>query len=173
MPGLTSSTVLERKPKNIAVHTNPEHSLHITDSDIPKPGPDDCLIHVRATGICGSDVHFWKHGRIGDMVVCGENGLGHESAGSVIAVGSNVTNFQPGNLHLRATLERRMLTARKVIVLHLNVVYRVLSLRVTSVAPANITPAHRSSSLAHLPITEPCAGITYILQHGSIDCLTT
>ncbi|KAI5368180.1 Putative alcohol dehydrogenase, zinc-type, GroES-like superfamily [Septoria linicola] len=31
------------------------------------------------------------------MVVCGENGLGHESAGSVIAVGSNVTNFKPGD----------------------------------------------------------------------------
>ncbi|KAF2717664.1 GroES-like protein [Polychaeton citri CBS 116435] len=93
----TLAPVTERKPKNIAVHTNPEHSLHLVKSDIPKPGPDDCLIHVRATGICGSDVHFWKHGHIGDMVVCGENGLGHESAGSVVAVGSNVTKFKPGD----------------------------------------------------------------------------
>lgn len=95
-------TVTERKPRNIAVHTNPEHSLHLVHSEIPEPGPDDCLIHVRATGICGSDVHFWKHGHIGDMVVCGENGLGHESAGSVLEVGSNVKDFQPGKktIHL-------------------------------------------------------------------------
>ncbi|KAI6909771.1 GroES-like protein [Hortaea werneckii] len=91
---MSSTTVIERKPKNLAVHTNPEHSLHLVESDIPEPGPDDCLIHVRATGICGSDVHFWKHGHIGDMVVVGENGLGHESAGSVVKVGSNVTDFK-------------------------------------------------------------------------------
>ncbi|KAF2163840.1 hypothetical protein M409DRAFT_37131 [Zasmidium cellare ATCC 36951] len=97
MSSLSSVEVIERKPRNIAVHTNPEHSLHLVESDVPKPGPDDCLVHVRATGICGSDVHFWKHGHIGDMVVCGENGLGHESAGSVIAVGSNVTKFKPGD----------------------------------------------------------------------------
>lgn len=92
----TTATITERKPRNIAVHTNPAHSLHLVHSDIPSPGPDDCLIHVRATGICGSDVHFWKHGHIGDMVVCGENGLGHESAGCVLEVGSNVTDFKAG-----------------------------------------------------------------------------
>lgn len=85
-----------RKPHNIAVQTNPQHDLHLVNCDVPKPGPNDCLVHVRATGICGSDVHFWKHGRIGDMVVCGENGLGHESAGTVIQVGKNVTKFKQG-----------------------------------------------------------------------------
>jgi L-iditol 2-dehydrogenase len=84
------------KPRNLAVHTDPDHSLYLVDSDIPEPGPDDCLVHVRATGICGSDVHFWKHGHIGDMVVCGDNGLGHESAGIVIRTGENVKNFKPG-----------------------------------------------------------------------------
>lgn len=53
-------------------------------------------MHVRATGICGSDVHFWKHGHIGPMVVTGDNGLGHESAGVVVRVGDNVTNFKIG-----------------------------------------------------------------------------
>lgn len=48
--------ILTLKPKNTAVATNPAHELKIVESDIPKPGPDDCLIHVRATGICGSDV---------------------------------------------------------------------------------------------------------------------
>lgn len=88
--------VLVRKPENIAVQTNPQHDLRLVSCKIPEPGPHDCLVHVRATGICGSDVHFWKHGHIGDMVVCGENGLGHESAGVVIQVGKNVTRFKPG-----------------------------------------------------------------------------
>lgn len=89
--------ILERHAKNLAIHTNPDHSLHQVESNIPEPGPNDCLVHVRATGICGSDVHFWKHGSIGDMVVCGENGLGHESAGVVIKTGCEVKNFRPGD----------------------------------------------------------------------------
>lgn len=99
--GLTTESVtipiLERYHSNLAVHTNVEHSLHHVESEIPEPGPTDCLIHVRATGICGSDVHFWKHGKIGDMVVCGENGLGHESAGVVVKTGNEVKNFRPGD----------------------------------------------------------------------------
>lgn len=51
--------------KNIAVFTNPNHDLHIVEKPIPKAGPGQCVVHVRATGICGSDCHFWKHGRIG------------------------------------------------------------------------------------------------------------
>ncbi|EON61540.1 L-iditol 2-dehydrogenase [Coniosporium apollinis CBS 100218] len=89
--------VLQRKPKNLAVHTNPAHDLHLVQSDVPEPGPNDCLVHVRATGICGSDVHFWKHGHVGDMVVVGENGLGHESSGMVIKVGEGVTRFKSGD----------------------------------------------------------------------------
>lgn len=92
----TALLVTDRKPQNIAIHTNPQNALHIVNPEIPEPGPHDCLIHVRATGICGSDVHFWKHGRIGDMVVVGENGLGHESAGVVVKTGAEVTEFQPG-----------------------------------------------------------------------------
>jgi len=91
------NTILERKPKNIAVNTNPQHDLHLVQPEIPEPGPNECLVHVRATGICGSDVHFWKHGRIGDMVVCGENGLGHESSGVVIKTGANVTRHKAGD----------------------------------------------------------------------------
>ena len=90
------TSVLERKPVNIAVSTNPQNELYLVHSDVPEPGPDDCLVHVRATGICGSDVHFWKHGRIGDMVVVCENGLGHESAGVVLKAGKNVQRFKAG-----------------------------------------------------------------------------
>ena len=83
----SASEVTSRKPENVGVFTNPEHDLYVKPGPIPTPGAGECLIHVRATGICGSDVHFWKKGHIGDMVVVEENCLGHESAGEVIATG--------------------------------------------------------------------------------------
>lgn len=96
--GLTNTftDVRDQKPNNVGVFTNPQHELYLKEGPIPKPGPGQCLIHVRATGICGSDVHFWKKGHIGDMVVTGENGLGHESAGVVLEVGEGVTRYKPG-----------------------------------------------------------------------------
>lgn len=93
---LARDETMTRKPENIGVFTNPQHELYIKKGPVPQPGPGQCLIHVRATGICGSDVHFWKRGHIGDMVVVGENCLGHESAGEVIAVGDGVTRFKTG-----------------------------------------------------------------------------
>ena len=92
----TCTEILTRKPTNTAISTNPQHELNTTEVDIPEPGPNDCLVHVRATGICGSDVHFWKHGRIGDSIVDTELGLGHESAGVVIKTGSNVKSLKIG-----------------------------------------------------------------------------
>ena len=90
--------VLTRKPRNIAVATSPAHDLKILESDIPNPGPNDCLVHVRSTGICGSDVHFWKHGNIGDSIITKDCGLGHESSGIIVKVGSNVTSMKVGKL---------------------------------------------------------------------------
>ncbi|KAF8966309.1 L-arabinitol 4-dehydrogenase [Flammula alnicola] len=73
---------------NLAAFYNPAHEIHLVEKPRPKPGPGQVLLHVRATGICGSDVHFWQHGRIGDsMVVTDECGSGHESAGEVVEVG--------------------------------------------------------------------------------------
>ncbi|KAB8232065.1 chaperonin 10-like protein [Aspergillus alliaceus] len=87
--------ILDRKPYNHAIHTSPSNDLRLVESTIPEIQPHECLVHVRATGICGSDVHFWKHGYIGDMIVSGDNGLGHESAGVVLKVGKDVTRFKP------------------------------------------------------------------------------
>ena len=47
-------------------------------------------------GICGSDVHYWVNGRIGDFVVTAPMVLGHEAAGVVHEVGEGVTNLKPG-----------------------------------------------------------------------------
>ncbi|KAG2338623.1 GroES-like protein [Suillus weaverae] len=83
---------------NIAAFYNPNHEIHLVEKPRPTPGPGQVLVHVRSTGICGSDVHFWKHGRVGDsMVVTDECGSGHESAGEVIETGEGVTQWKVGD----------------------------------------------------------------------------
>ena len=82
--------------QNLAITTTPSHELHLRAVPTPTPGPNECLIHVRATGICGSDVHFWKEGGIGSSKVEGELGLGHESAGVVVGLGEGVENWSIG-----------------------------------------------------------------------------
>jgi L-iditol 2-dehydrogenase len=67
------------------------------DRPVGRPGPDDALIKVMAVGICGSDVHFYEHGRIGGRVVRFPHVLGHECAGVVVATGENVTRLKPGD----------------------------------------------------------------------------
>lgn len=64
---------------------------------IPQIGPKDVLIEVKATGICGSDVHYLNHARIGDFVLGEPMVLGHESAGIIHSVGEKVTSLQPGD----------------------------------------------------------------------------
>ncbi|SNY91047.1 D-xylulose reductase [Cohaesibacter sp. ES.047] len=75
-------------------------ALSIREIEIPgeiEPGPNDVRINIKCVGICGSDVHYYEHGRIGDFVVNEPMILGHEAAGVVDAVGSNVTHLKPGD----------------------------------------------------------------------------
>ncbi|HYE12545.1 MAG TPA: NAD(P)-dependent alcohol dehydrogenase [Patescibacteria group bacterium] len=67
--------------------------------DVPMPviKENEVLIKVEAVGICGSDVHYYQHGRIGDFVVEGDFILGHECAGEVVEVGSGVKNLAVGD----------------------------------------------------------------------------
>lgn len=54
------------------------HDTFYADRPIPELGDHDCLIEVKKTGICGSDVHYLNHGRIGDFVLGEPMVLGHE-----------------------------------------------------------------------------------------------
>lgn len=63
----------------------------------PKPRADEALVKIEACGVCGSDVHYYKHGRIGDYLVRKPVILGHECAGTVVAVGRRVKNVAPGD----------------------------------------------------------------------------
>jgi D-xylulose reductase len=59
--------------------------------------PHDVLVAINYTGICGSDVHYWTSGRIGSFIVTSPMVLGHESSGTIISVGSSVTDLVPGD----------------------------------------------------------------------------
>ncbi|KAJ9092708.1 hypothetical protein QFC19_008633 [Naganishia cerealis] len=86
------------KEVNLACCYNEKKEVHLVRKPTLGPGRGEVLLHVRATGICGSDVHFWKHGRIGPtMVVTDECGSGHESAGEVVEVGEGVTQWKKGD----------------------------------------------------------------------------
>ena len=65
-------------------------------------GPRDVRVAIHTVGICGSDVHYYRHGRIGPFVVREPMVLGHEAAGTVVEVGSEVTALEVND---RVTME--------------------------------------------------------------------
>lgn len=83
---------------NPALFVTADHQIGMHQAPIGEPGPGEVLLHVCCTGICGSDVHFWQHGRIGDITVDGTCILGHEAAGIVVQIGQDVQNVKEGKL---------------------------------------------------------------------------
>jgi len=59
--------------------------------------PDEVLLRIDRVGVCGSDVHYYTEGRIGDQVVEYPTTLGHECAGTVIEAGDGVRTLRPGD----------------------------------------------------------------------------
>jgi len=79
------------------VKTAPGPGLELRDVPMPTPGINDVLIRVRRTGICGTDLHIeswdpWAERTIRPPLV-----VGHEFVGEVVEIGSNVTDFHPGD----------------------------------------------------------------------------
>lgn len=72
-------------------------SIAVKEVKRPVPGPNDALIKVYCIGICGSDIHYYEHGKIGRYVVDRPIILGHELAGEVIQIGDQVTNVAVGD----------------------------------------------------------------------------
>lgn len=79
--------VLERKDE-----------LNLRNIDIPEElGAHDVRIAIHTVGICGSDVHYYTHGAIGQFIVRAPMVLGHEASGRVVEVGSEVQHLQVGD----------------------------------------------------------------------------
>ncbi len=72
--------------------------LRLEDRPDPQqPGPDQVLLAFGAGGICGSDLSYFNKGRVGDFTVREPLCLGHEFSGSVLEVGSGVTDLKVGD----------------------------------------------------------------------------
>lgn len=109
-------------------------TMKIISAEIPVPKEDEVLIKVEYVGICGSDVHGFESGPfIPPKDPNQEIGLGHECAGTVVAVGSRVRKFKPGD---------------RVI---LNLAF--LAVTVVTVWKANITSARTLILWRHNPTT--------------------
>lgn len=70
--------------------------LIVEDRPVPSPAADEVLIKVAAVGVCGSDTHYYREGRIGDFVVESPLVLGHEVSGQIVAVGADVAADRVG-----------------------------------------------------------------------------
>jgi L-iditol 2-dehydrogenase len=68
----------------------------IEDRPVPQAGPGEVVVRIRSVGVCGSDTHYYDHGRIGSFVVEAPLVLGHEAAGEVAEVGPGVTGLAVG-----------------------------------------------------------------------------
>lgn len=67
------------------------------EREIPTPKDDEVLVKLEYVGICGSDLHYYENGAIGDYVVKPPFVLGHEPGGTVVEVGRNVTHLKAGD----------------------------------------------------------------------------
>ena len=64
---------------------------------IPVPSKGEVLVRVEHVGICGSDLHYYEQGAIGDFKVSFPFVLGHEAAGTVVEIGEGVTDLAVGD----------------------------------------------------------------------------
>jgi threonine 3-dehydrogenase len=88
--------------------------------EVPRPeiGVNDVLIRVQRTGICGTDVHIWKWDEWARKTIPVPMVVGHEFVGEVVAAGSNVADFHPGEIvsgegHVVCGLCRNCLAGRR------------------------------------------------------------
>jgi L-iditol 2-dehydrogenase len=79
-----------------------QREFRLSEQNIEPPGAGEVQVRVGAVGICGSDVHSYAEGAIGDTPCVYPMVLGHEPAGTVVHVGEGVSGWSPGD---RAALE--------------------------------------------------------------------
>ncbi|WP_425144924.1 NAD(P)-dependent alcohol dehydrogenase [Deinococcus sp.] len=76
---------------------NAVRDLRWETREVPAPGPFEVRVRVGRIGVCGSDVHYYTHGRIGNFIVEAPLVLGHEVSGTVEALGEGVTRLKVGD----------------------------------------------------------------------------
>jgi len=94
------STGVPRQQRAAVLHS--ARDVRISTRPVPVPASDEVLVQVSAVGVCGSDVHFYHDGRLGDWRVDEPLVLGHESGGVIVAVGADV---DPTRIGERVSIE--------------------------------------------------------------------
>ncbi|SGY47270.1 BQ5605_C001g00515 [Microbotryum silenes-dioicae] len=84
-------------PVNYAAVLHGPKDLRLTEREVVAPVAGEAQVAVKATGLCGSDMHYYIHGAVGDFKLRHPMALGHESAGVVTAVGEGVTSVAVGD----------------------------------------------------------------------------
>ncbi|KAL1965273.1 hypothetical protein VTN77DRAFT_5875 [Rasamsonia byssochlamydoides] len=92
----TNNTIHKPLP-NPSLQVTADHNIKQVDAPVYAPGRGEVVLQIKATGICGSDIHFWKTGRIGSLIFEGDCIIGHEAAGVVLQCGEGVSNLKPGD----------------------------------------------------------------------------
>jgi threonine 3-dehydrogenase len=80
------------------VKSKRDQGLELQDVPVPKIGINDCLIRVHKTGICGTDLHIYNWDSWAQKTIPVPMVVGHEFVGEIVEVGSNVTDFFPGEI---------------------------------------------------------------------------
>ena len=89
-PSVTYTTLSVPKLMRAAVLVG-SGRIEVEERAVPTPAPDDVLVRVSKVGVCGSDTHYYREGRIGSFVVDGPLVLGHEAAGTIVGIGAAVS----------------------------------------------------------------------------------
>jgi len=76
---------------NVVAALHGVRDVRLETRETPTPGESEVVVEVRCVGVCGSDVHYYEHGRIGEFVVESPLVLGHEAAGVVVDQGPRAT----------------------------------------------------------------------------------
>jgi threonine 3-dehydrogenase len=80
------------------VKSSPVRGLWLESVPVPEIGINDVLIRVRYTGICGTDLHIYEWDDWAKATIPVPMAIGHEFCGEIVAVGSNVNDFHPGEI---------------------------------------------------------------------------
>ena len=150
----------------------------LVDQEPPKPGPGELLMRVSAVGICGSDMHAFSEGGVGDSPCQYPMVLGHEPSGVVEAVGEGVTGWGRGD---RASMEPAIFCYHcKFCLAGHNNLCENLRFMSTAAVPGffremvtlpaiNVFPIQPATSLEAATLVEPLAVILHTFDLGSFQ----
>lgn len=90
--------MLERNYHNMrSLRLHGPKDLRLHDEPIPQPGPGEVQIQIKSVGVCASDLHYYREGRIGSTAITDPIVMGHEASGIITALGAGVDSVEVGD----------------------------------------------------------------------------